>query len=146
MNCGQMISMDPYPECFYFLFLLRSFSSPCSYYFLHAKCIISLSSSNCCDPDSCPLLFPHVCLCLSFSPYVRCIQDCRFPMWKRPHLQPPSRAGVRRAWVNVRPAPSSLCPTVVWVSHKHILNSLYPSHPKNALKTRFSQYHHVNLN
>lgn len=42
MNCGQMASMDPYPEWFY-LFLSRSFSSPCSYYFLHAKCIIPLS-------------------------------------------------------------------------------------------------------
>ncbi len=70
------------------------------------------------------LLFPHVCLCLSLSPYVRCIQDCRFLMWKRPHLQRLSRAGVRRAGVTVRPAPSSSCPTVVWVSQKYTLNSL----------------------
>lgn len=29
--------------------------------------IFPCPSSNCCDPDSCPLLFPHVCLCLSFA-------------------------------------------------------------------------------
>lgn len=51
-----------------YFFLPRSFSSPCSV-FSFVFCMINLlfacPFSSCCDPDSCPLLFPHVCVFVS---------------------------------------------------------------------------------